>query len=541
MNGNRGNFNPGSTNRGPQNVQVPGVTTPNASGGAAVSGNANTDAGPRHVGPQGNDPRNNNFRDNDPRNNNVRNNDQRSNGPGNDFDRRNNNGPNYNGPNNGGNAVARHSFYRGGWNQNKNLAGRNLNGGAGNFNRAYSMNGYGLGGYGLGGYSGYGAGYGSGYGSGYGLGGGGGGLGGLGSLLQVGMALAGYGGGLGGSGLGGYGGGYGLGGLGGYGGNGLYGGYPLGWGLGGGLGNMAYGSGYLPYSNPYYATNMTGYNYSQPIQVAAVVAPNPTSQQLFDTAVAQFKAGDYTTALTSVDNAISQNPSDPVMHEFRALDLFALKNYQASAATIHSVLAVGPGWNWETLSSLYPDVNVYEAQLRSLEQAATAQQNAADLHFLLAYHYMSEGHADAASQQLAHVVKLAPTDRLAADLLKMNSVSQTADATPAPPVEPTAQQATPEPKAIDPGALVGTWHATRPDGSKFDLNIDNDNKFTWKVDQQGKQQNMTGTFDIAKDLLALQSDTAGSMVGHVTQTGSNQFTFKLLGAPADDQGLAFSK
>jgi len=49
-------------------------------------------------------------------------------------------------------------------------------------------------------------------------------------------------------------------------------GYPAGWGLGGwGLGSMAYTSGALPYSNPYFSGATGGnyaYNYAQPIPVA---------------------------------------------------------------------------------------------------------------------------------------------------------------------------------------------------------------------------------------------------------------------------------
>jgi len=437
-------------------------------------------------------------------------------------------------------SYADHSFYHGYWNNHygsggnkNNAAGYGQNSGYGRLNGfGYGQNGYGLGGYG--GNSGFG-----GYG-GYGMGGGG-----LGGLLQIGLALAGGGGGLGGGyGLGGFGGGYGSG-LGGYGGYGLLGGYPIGWGFGGGgLGRMAYSSGYLPYSNPYYSSGMAGYNYTQPIPTAIAANSAPTTSQLFDDALAQFKAGDYTTALISVDNAIQQNPSDAVMHEFRALDLFALKNYKGAAATIHSVVAVGPGWDWTTLSSLYSDVDVYEAQLRSLEQAVKADPNQADTRFLLAYHYMTTGSTDAATKQLREVVRLAPTDRLAADLLKMNEVGETAQAsqpvapatTPTPPQQPVAA-----PKPIDPAALVGNWNAERSDGSKFGIHLAEDKTFTWKVNQQGHEENLTGTFGVENDLLAFDSPQTGGMVGHVSFVDNDHFTFKLLGAPKDDEGLTFAR
>jgi tetratricopeptide (TPR) repeat protein len=443
-----------------------------------------------------------------------------------------------------------HSWYRGSWqsgaqrpNGSQNSQFANRNGQNRNFNNNNNYNNYGSGagrygvGYGgNGGYGGYG-GYGGGYG-GYGYGPGGG----VGSLLGIGLALAGYGGGYGGLGYGGmgYGGlGYG-GGYGGYGGYGLMGGMPIGWGLGGwGLGRMAYSSGYYSYNNPYYASSGGGYNYSQPIAVAYADAPSDTTQ--FDDAVAQFKAGDYESALTTIDSAIQQNSGDPAMHEFRALTLYALGNYTAAAATIHSVLAVGPGWNWPTMSGLYTDVGVYESQLRALEQASEARMSEADLHFLLAYHYTVMKHEKEAIYELQEVVKLQPNDRLASDLLKMHQVPQTADAQPAPAATTTAAPAAPEPQPVAVEAIQGTWHAQREDGSKFEIQLQPDKNFTWSVDQQGHKETMNGKYDVQKDLLALESDKAGGMVGHVALDGDDKFTFKLLGAPKDDSGLTFSK
>lgn len=443
-----------------------------------------------------------------------------------------------------GNPIPRYSFYRGAW------SGNNLN----NATRARAAAALGIP---------YGNGFNS-FGSGYGynnFGFGGGGNNTTGNLLRLGLALAGYGGNYGGYGLGGLGGlgGYGLGGygLGNYGGYGLYGGYPIGWGLGGlGLGSLAYSSGYLPYSNPYYNTGWGGYNYGRPLMIATSMQANPSAADLFNNAIAQFQAGDYNSALTTVDNAIAQNPNDPAMHEFRALTLFAQANYPAAAATIHSVLAVGPGWNWDTMAGFYPDVAVYETQLRALEQAANSG-NTPEQHFLLGYHYQSTGHPDAASAQFAKVVELNPNDRVAADLRQMNQAGSTAqveqpnaaqtaqNGAPAlPPDAPNAQPQQPavEAKSVDPAQLVGTWHAQRDDGSKFELTLTPDKQFTWTVHQQGGQeQQLTGTYEVEKDLLALQSPQAGAMVAQVDPQSDAQFNFKLLGAPQNDQGLAFNK
>src|SRR5262249_57315751 len=107
----------------------------------------------------------------------------------------------------------------------------------------------------------------------------------------------------------------------------------------------------------------------------------------FDQAREAFKAGDYAQALKKVDEALQKLPKDAALHEFRALVLFAQGQYQQAAATIYSVLAVGPGWDWTTLSSMYSNVDVYAKQLRALEAYRKQNPGAADAAFLLAYHY----------------------------------------------------------------------------------------------------------------------------------------------------------
>ena len=62
------------------------------------------------------------------------------------------------------------------------------------------------------------------------------------------------------------------------------------------------------------------------------------------------------------------------------------------------------------MSNLYNDVDVYTAQLRNLENAVRSNPNEADTHFLLAYHYTTAGHPDAAAKQLADVVRLNSND-----------------------------------------------------------------------------------------------------------------------------------
>ena len=110
--------------------------------------------------------------------------------------------------------------------------------------------------------------------------------------------------------------------------------------------------------------------------------------------------GDYKTALAQVDQAIALVPNDTVLHEFRGLALFALGRYKEAAAADYAVLSAGPGWDWTTLSALYPNVEVYTEQLRALEQYAKSNPAASEAKFLLAENYLTCGYTDAAAAQL---------------------------------------------------------------------------------------------------------------------------------------------
>lgn len=340
-----------------------------------------------------------------------------------------------------------------------------------------------------------------------------------------------------------------------------YWGYPLGWGYGGwGLGTVVYTSGYYPYYNPYYSPVFYPtivYDYSRPIPVIIQPPPgtSPTSNEpidvpqdpAFDAARNAFRAGDYRAALIDVDRAISRNPGDAVFHEFRALVLFARRDYRQAAATLHSLLAVGPGWDWTTMSGLYADPEIYSGQLRELEMYSRANPQAADAHFVLGYHYMILGHKDSAVVQLQRVVALQPNDRLADELLRMvkgpprQSAPIGLDDQPVPN-PPTDGLTNSTPDSIDKGRLPGTWRAARPDGSKFVLVLTEEGTFHWKYttpSQTGDQ--FGGTYAVDGPVLILQRKEGGALSGTLEFSDDDDFLFKLVGAPPDDKGLSFAR
>src|SRR5262249_42065208 len=199
---------------------------------------------------------------------------------------------------------------------------------------------------------------------------------------------------------------------------------------------------YASYSNPYYAEQAVAepivieqtiaggepqtvsvpaytYDYSQPIDTQSAPPPaevaNPAIAK-FDAARAAFGNGDYAGALLLTDEALKVLPNDATLHEFRALVLFAVGKYDLAAGTLYAVLAVGPGWDWTTMAGLYPNIDVYTGQIRKLEAFITANPRSTSGHFVLAYHYLTQGHTAAAVNQLKEVVALTPQDTLSAQL-----------------------------------------------------------------------------------------------------------------------------
>lgn len=276
--------------------------------------------------------------------------------------------------------------------------------------------------------------------------------------------------------------------------------------------------------------------------VAATPAPPPVSDdgmQSFQQARAAFYDGDYPKAMTLVNTALSKMPNDAVLHEFRALVLFAQKQYKESAGTIYSILAVGPGWDWTTLAGLYPNIDIFTAQLRELEEFTRANQTSADGHFLLAYFYMTMGHNDAAKVELQAVLKLLPGDTVASQLLQVVSPPGT-EATATANTTPQQPPAAPPADASELPELAGQWKATRPDGSTFTLSFGDESKFVWEFSKKGKNEKTEGTYTMADGTLVLQASSENMLVGKISPEG-NGFRLILMGGPPGDKGLVFKK
>jgi tetratricopeptide (TPR) repeat protein len=323
-----------------------------------------------------------------------------------------------------------------------------------------------------------------------------------------------------------------------------------------GVNRLSYAFGMGGYSNPYCEEGGGGYgyDYSEPVAAYQPAAEQPVTDTtattaaapalppgvtaegmaLFDQARAAFAAGNYTQAVDLCNQTLKTMPNDAVVHEFRSLTLFALQKYGESAAAAYAVLSAGPGWDWTTLSSLYGNVADYTTQLRALETYVKQNPKSSDARFLLAYHYLTTGHPDAAKSQLREVDKLTPNDKLVRALLGVTSASgqEPPTPTPRPPLEGD--------QLINTEQLIGVWTAGGSGGSKFQMTLDKDNGFSWKYTSGTKSQEIKGIFAIEQNNLALQVDEGSVLLADISLAG-NQLKFKVIGGEANDPGLTFTK
>ncbi len=262
-------------------------------------------------------------------------------------------------------------------------------------------------------------------------------------------------------------------------------------------------------------------------------------------------AGDYTKALDQADQAVKQMPTDPTLHEFRALSLFALGRYDEAAPPLYAVLSSGPGWDWATMVGFYPNVASYTTQLRALEASIKSNPQSAPARFVLAYQYLTEGFTDAAVRQLKQVVILQPRDTVSVGLLRKLDPSSVpasggsaASNLPAPadqarqPVETGLVNPTAPGKE---GQLDGTWVAEPDAQTTITLTFPQPGRFQWVIRHDGQDHNLTGRMTSGSNILTLAQDQGSAMVGNLTWQDETHFTFKVPGAPPEDHGLAFHK
>ena len=313
-----------------------------------------------------------------------------------------------------------------------------------------------------------------------------------------------------------------------------------------GLGPWANGWLYSGFANPYFIAPPVNTavvanwppvfvpDYSRPLDLTSVPPAAENADQDDSTFLAAreaFKAGDFARALTLSDLALKPHPNEPVLHEFRALCLFALGRYSEASAALYVVLTAGAGWDWPTMVGLYPDIDTYTGQIRELEALVRSNPDVASRRFVLAYHYMVMDHVDNARQAFEAVARLQPNDQLAgqfAKLLSSSSQAPTAAATEAGSASQTTGVGEP---SSPPAALVGAWKAKPMPNLTIELTLRRDGQFTWDVSATGHTDSIAGDAVYRDGILTLTQADAPDLVGKIVDLSDKQFGFELQSGP----------
>lgn len=326
----------------------------------------------------------------------------------------------------------------------------------------------------------------------------------------------------------------------------------LGWGLPAWLsGPMVYSWGYEPYRNPFRRGQPSGGpdrrafdDYSWPIDV---MNPPPTDL-ILDEAIARFEAAreafrreDFARGLRLTDDALKLVPDDPMLQQFRALELFALRRYDEAAAALHSVLAVVPGWDWATVVSLYGDRDTYTRQLRLLEEEVEKNPRASAPRFVLAANYLTNGYVREAIEEWAGVQEQHPDDVVTAGLLRALRPSRPGAESVASPPPPSTDSEPAPARDRDRDSFVGTWIARPRLETTITMIFMPRGHVTWKVSQPGRDREFKGYAVYARKVLTISENEDNALVGTVRWHDDGRFTFKTLAARPADPGLTFAK
>ncbi len=336
------------------------------------------------------------------------------------------------------------------------------------------------------------------------------------------------------------------------------------WGVGLWLDNWGYGVRYInPYCTRRPVWNVTVYDYSHPIILKVPTAISETSVylaedlgvekltsaeersiRLFADARMEFKRRRFDRALELSEQAIPLNPDDVILHEFYALCLFALAQYDDAAIVLNSLLAVSSGMDLETLEELYDSPDTYRLQRQMLEDHVQGDSGDVSARFVLAYHLIVAGEVEEASRWLREVVRIEPEDRVAKQLLADLELSDPKADVALPSIKTPLILGKPDEASVTDERstdLAGRWLATQGEVT-IELELAKEGTFVWKRSEIGQPERIIeGAMTLAGDVLVLEGGTAGTFVGKVEPSTDDQFRFQLLNSNASDQGLIFAR
>gem|GEM_PF-5729426 len=166
---------------------------------------------------------------------------------------------------------------------------------------------------------------------------------------------------------------------------------------------------------------------------SVLATPPDEVDKLLVTARKTFRDGNFQRAekmAVSISNRLKLYPKNPKKKldaksesrdadalQFLSLVSFSQNKYEDAAEQAHLALHHSSPWNWETLSEHYKKTKVYTSQLKELENSIR-KKSTAEKRFLVGYHYLMQGHKDAARKQLELAQKLQPKNEVIQSLLR---------------------------------------------------------------------------------------------------------------------------
>lgn len=131
----------------------------------------------------------------------------------------------------------------------------------------------------------------------------------------------------------------------------------------------------------------------------------PSTDALFEAALALFKAGRYEAAIDRLNRVLNQKRDHGDACLLLVQAYFGLANYEAAADALSAALAVAPEYNWEKYARGYRKYFAsplrFAMHLRTLERFVELNPDRVEGHLLIGYEYGSLGKTDQALAELA--------------------------------------------------------------------------------------------------------------------------------------------
>ncbi|RPI85951.1 MAG: hypothetical protein EHM42_06365 [Planctomycetaceae bacterium] len=330
-------------------------------------------------------------------------------------------------------------------------------------------------------------------------------------------------------------------------------------------GSTYYSAGFEKYVNPYQSSAASSrLDYSRPIDTAVFLTHDRNPQALafgqLSRALDLMRGRDYGQSLSVLDSILTEDPTDVGLQELRALALFGLGRYDEAAETLYSGLSVAPGCDWTTLIFCFGKLDDYNQSMAALREFVKSNPSSAAGQFLLGYHFMTQGHEDAARVRFQRAFEREPRDQVSRMMLELlpDPKSPATAAPPAPVLPPLAgappvadqhadeseaetEEEFAERTAREAAPYLGVWNATGADGAPVSLELQSNGAFRWQHSAPNRAFVSDGRFEINGDLMALQFATGALLITRLSPADKDQIVVQPVRSPPGCSGLTFSR